>query len=136
MKKLEHGMLLDAKQVEDLGLGEYLFDAFNAKESLDLIDILHRLTNDLAECDVSENYEEKKSTCLEQAETFKLCKNCKFYHCDVGNAKHYCDNPKVSEISPITGRLMLNSDCLKVRAKPEYKNGQCFEQKDNEGEKQ
>jgi hypothetical protein len=73
MKKLEHGMLLDAKQVENLGLYDY-FAKF-AKVHVDIDSgrisryseihpdkVFDEFMEALAECDVSANYEEKEST--------------------------------------------------------------------------
>jgi hypothetical protein len=55
-KKLEHHMLLDAKQVEDLGLGDYLGRAHMAKTQEELERVYKDLVEDLASCDVSEEY--------------------------------------------------------------------------------
>jgi hypothetical protein len=55
-KKLEHHMLLDAKQVEDLGLGDYLWDARSACTGDELEKILRNLIEGLASCDVSKDY--------------------------------------------------------------------------------
>jgi hypothetical protein len=58
MKKLEHGMLLDAKKADDLGIGDYLFDAYKADNQLVLEGIYARLIEALASCDVSKRYKE------------------------------------------------------------------------------
>ena len=55
-KKLEHHMLLDAKQVEDLGLDDYLWKAARATTMAEVEKIHRELIEDLASCDVSEEY--------------------------------------------------------------------------------
>lgn len=64
MRKLEHNMLLDAKQVEDLGLLDYLMRAFDANSEEEVEFIFDDLIYDLASCDESRNYEEKKHETL------------------------------------------------------------------------
>jgi hypothetical protein len=74
MKKLEHNMLLDAKQVEDLGLYDY-FERFAVAREQDIEAMAYRgdsgpegdrvfdeFIEALVACDVSANYEEKEST--------------------------------------------------------------------------
>jgi hypothetical protein len=58
-RKLEHHMLLDAKKVEDLGLGDYLSRAHMAKTQQEIERVYRDLIEDLAACDVSKDYEEK-----------------------------------------------------------------------------
>jgi hypothetical protein len=58
--KLEHHMLLDAKKVEDLGLGDYLSRAHMAKNQDEIERVYRDLIEDLASCDVSNLYEEKE----------------------------------------------------------------------------
>jgi hypothetical protein len=58
--KLGHYMLLDAKKVEDLGLGDYLSRAQMAKTQEEIERVYRDLIEDLAACDVSKDYEEKK----------------------------------------------------------------------------
>jgi len=55
-KKLEHDMLLDAKKVDDLGLGDYLGRAHMAKTQEEIERVYRDLIEDLAACDVSEEY--------------------------------------------------------------------------------
>jgi hypothetical protein len=57
MKKLEHGMLLDAKQVIDLGICDYLLECANYDSNV-VNKVYHRLMEDLASCDVSKRYKE------------------------------------------------------------------------------
>jgi len=59
-KKLEHHMLLDAKKVEDLGLGDYLARAHIAKTQEEIERVYRDLIEDLSACDVSNLYEEKE----------------------------------------------------------------------------
>jgi hypothetical protein len=59
-RKLEHHMLLDAKQVEDLGLGDYLGRAHMAKTQEEIERVYRDLIEDLVACDVSNLYEEKE----------------------------------------------------------------------------
>ena len=47
-------MLLDAKQVDDLGLFDYLLRAFAAKNEEEVERICDELEADLASCDVSD----------------------------------------------------------------------------------
>ena len=56
MRKLKHHMLLDAKQVDDLGLFDYLCRAFVAKTEEEVDRICDELEADLASCDVSKDY--------------------------------------------------------------------------------
>jgi hypothetical protein len=56
MGKLKHNMLLDAKQVEDLGLFDYLIRAFRAKTEEDVEKICDELEAALASCDVRKDY--------------------------------------------------------------------------------
>jgi hypothetical protein len=58
--KLEHHMLLDAKKVEDLGIGDYLARAHLAKTQEEIERVYRDLIEDLAACDVSNLYEEKE----------------------------------------------------------------------------
>jgi hypothetical protein len=59
-RKLEHHMLLDAKKVEDLGLGDYLARAHLAKTQEEIERVYRDLIEDLVACDVSNLYEEKE----------------------------------------------------------------------------
>jgi hypothetical protein len=59
MISLGHDMLLDAKKVNDLGLGDYLWNARMATTGDEVEKIYRDLMEDLASCDVSNLYEEK-----------------------------------------------------------------------------
>jgi hypothetical protein len=58
--KLGHHMLLDAKKVEDLGLGDYLARAHMAKTQQEIERVYRDLVEDLAACDVSNLYKQKE----------------------------------------------------------------------------
>jgi hypothetical protein len=56
MRRLKHDMLLDAKQVDDLGLFDYLLRAHKARTEEEVVRICDGLEADLASCDVSKDY--------------------------------------------------------------------------------
>lgn len=60
-KTLEHGMLLDAKRVMDNAIPDLqdLYEMVPAKLHLQLLGFIEQFKSTLAECDVSERYEEK-----------------------------------------------------------------------------
>jgi hypothetical protein len=62
MKKLEHGMLLDAKKVEDLGLYYYFARFAKVYTDIEADKIYIEFVEALVGCDVSADYEKKEST--------------------------------------------------------------------------
>jgi hypothetical protein len=59
MKKLEHGMLLDSKQVMDSVDWSRLKHLIPGKLYYEFQIAIEEIENDLAECDVADRYEEK-----------------------------------------------------------------------------
>jgi hypothetical protein len=59
-KKLDHGMLLDGKQVMDNLNWAPLDDLVPKRLHKELEKVIEGIESDLAECDVSDRYEEKE----------------------------------------------------------------------------
>jgi len=136
MKKLEHGMLLDAKKVEALGLMDYLMDAYKPGDPRDLSIILGHLIEDLASCDVSADYEKKESTWgsndgseATKENTIKLCIHCDFCDYNIYKDKFNCLNQLAIGVNPIDG-LRYSLPCSEMRAQQRYRDGACFKPRD------
>jgi hypothetical protein len=62
MKTIENGMLLDAKKVIELDVWSYLERAYSSNNMGEVNGICACLLKNLAECDVSADYEKKEPT--------------------------------------------------------------------------